>query len=428
MGKKILVIFLLLSLSTILLFAGGEKEEADGPVTINFMADNRSELVKMQELLPAFEAETGIKVNWMQLQETPLRSRTGLELSAPSTDIDVIMADFLYMNQYALAGYLAPLDEYFKNSSTFKESDFQKPFIDAVKVDGKMYGIPLYQDSNIMVYRADLFAKYNLDVPKTFEELEAVAKVIHEQEPGVVGIVMRGQRGAGVNEWTWPTFLRGFGGSYFTADGKQANLDTPEAIAALEYYANILNKYGPPGAANHSYIEVQTMMMQGEAGIFIDSASLAPRCEDPANSVVAGKLGYAVVPGKVETQPGFYAWTLVVPENSARKEAAAKFLEWIISPEIAKQLGWSAPNQALESVYDIPPYPGYAQSEPLVKVMKDSLALADPDYRPRNKITAEVGTRVSVAISEVLSGEKSAAQALREANDEINRIIRDAGL
>lgn len=400
---------------------------AQAPVTINFMADNRTELVKMEKLLPAFEKATGIKVNWIQLQETPLRSKTGLELSAASTDIDVIMCDFLYMNQYAKAGYLASLDQYLKGSKTFKESDFQKPFIDASKYNGIMYGMPLYQDCNIMVYRADLFAKYHLNVPKTFEDLELDAKTIKENEPGVAGIVMRGQRGAGVNEWTWPTFLWGFGGSYYTKDMKSANLDTPEAIAALDYYANILKNYGPEGVANFSYIEVQTMMAQGKAGIFIDSASLAPRLEDPANSSVVGKLGFCVVPGKVAVQPGFYSWELVIPAKSQRKEAAATFIQWIISPSIAKQLGWSAPNQALETVYNVPPYKGYAQSEPLIKVMKDSLKLADPDYRPRNAITSEVGTRVSVAISEVLSGEKTAAEALKDANADVNKIMRDAG-
>ncbi len=425
--KRMLSILLLLTMVVTSLFAGGAQEEAaDKTVTLNLMADNRSELVKMQELLPAFEAETGIKVNWMQLQETPLRSKTGLELSAPSTDIDVIMVDFLFMNKYAKAGYLAPLDSYFADSKTYDESDFQAPFIDAVSYDGNMYAVPLYQDCNILVYRADLYAKYELNVPKTFDELMYNAKVISENEPNMAGITLRGQRGMGVNEWTWPTFLRGFGGTYFD-ENMMGNLDTPEAIASLDYYAEILNNYGPEGVANFSYIEVQNGVAQGTAAMFIDSASLAPRCEDPGYSKVAGKLGYAVVPGKVETQPGFYSWTLVVPEKSKKKEAAATFLEWIISPEIASQLGWSAPNQALESVYDIPAYAGYDQSEPLVKVMKDSLALADPDYRPRVDQAAEVGTRVSIAISEVLAGEKSAEEALKEADADIDQIMKDAG-
>lgn len=424
-GLKLMALAVLfVSLAIPQVFAGGEQEA--GPVTINFLADNRTELVRMQELLPEFEAQTGIKVNWIQMQETPLRSKTGLELSAPSTEIDVIMTDFLFMNKYANAGYLHAIDDYLEASGTFKESDFQPPFLDAAKYKGKIYAVPLYQDCNILAYRADLYAKFGLNVPVTFDDLEHVAKVIDENEPGVAGITLRGQRGMGVNEWTWPTFLRGFGGSYYD-ENMMGNLDTPEAIAALEYYNRILMNYGPEGVANFSYIEVMQGLMQGTAAMWIDSASLGPRSEDPSASKVAGKLGYAVVPGNVERQPGFYSWMLVVPAHSKRKEAAGKFVAWIISPDIAIKLGWSAPNQALEAVYDIPPYAGYSQSEPLVKVMKDSLALADPDYRPRVPEQAEVGTVVSIAISEVLSGEKSATEALKSASAEITRIMKEAG-
>jgi len=422
--KKVFLSLLVTSMITMFFLVNST--EAASSVTINFMADNRSELSEMEKLLPDFEKETGIKVNRLTLQETPLRAKTGLELSASSTDIDVVMLDFVFLLKYAKAGYLELLDSYMEKNETFNRDNYQKPFIDAVSYEGKMYGIPLYQDCNILMYRADLFAKYNLNVPKTFDELEQVAKIIDEKEPGVTGIAMRGQRGYGVNEWTWPTFLWGFGGSYYTNDMK-GNLDSPEAIAALEYYTNLLKNYGPDGVANYSYMEVQTDLMQGKTSMILDSATLAPRAEDPEMSKVAGKLGYAVVPGNINVQPGFYSWTLAIPANSHNKEAAAKFIAWLTSPKIASVVGWSAPNQALETVYQIPAYADYDQSEPLIKVMKDSLALADADYRPRIDEASEVGTAVSIAISEVLAGEKSAKKALEDANKKVNKIFEEAG-
>jgi len=390
-------------------------------VTINFMADTRSELDKMTELLPDFEKQTGIKVNYMKLQETPLRAKLGLEVSAPSTEVDVVMTDFMFLNKYAKASYLEPLDKYLEASGTFNKDNYMKPFIEAVSYNNQIYGVPLYQDSNILVYRADLYKKYNLQVPKTFAELEQNAKIIKENEPGMSGIVMRGQRGYGVNEWTWPTFLEGFGGSYLSPDGKSGNLNSPEAIKALTYYGDILKKYGPSGVANYSYVEVQNDLMQGKAGMFIDSATLAVRCEDPKVSTVAGKLGYAMVPGDKTVAPGFYSWTLAVPKNSKNKEAAGKFIAWLTSPDIAAKVGWSAPNQALEKVYNIPAYPG---TEPLINVMKESLKFANADYRPRIPEADQVGTAVSVAISSVLDGSKSPANALKEANDSVNKILQ----
>lgn len=405
---------------------------AQEKVTINFMADSRSEFVTMQELLPDFTAETGIEVKMVQLQETPLRAKTALELSAPSTDMSVIMTDFQLMRKYASAGLLEPLDDYLKEIPTFSEDDYQAPFLDALRYEGKLYGLPLYQDCNILMYRADIFAELELDVPDTVEDLEAVAKAITEwgEDEGVYGIALRGQRGMGVNEWTWPTFLWAFGGSYYKdfPDDMHPNLDSPEALAALEYYVNMINNYAPPGAANYSYVEVQTDLMQGKVSMILDSATLGVRAENPEESKVAGKLGYAMVPqGPGGRQPGFYTWSVVIPANAPHKKEAAQFMAWMVAPEIAPVLGWSAPNQALEQVYNIPPYEGYDQSEPLIDVMKESLALADPDYRPRTPEQTEVGTEVSIAISDSIAGTKTPEQALKDANEAIDKILRKAG-
>jgi len=397
--------------------------------TITLMGDNRNEFDLMLELLPEFTERTGIELNFIQLQETPLRSRTGLELSAPSTDVDVIMMDFTFTYRFAEAGLLVALDDFLDEIPTFNRDDFIPAFLDGVSFEGRLYALPTYQDCSILMYRADIFAELGLDVPTTFDELESVAAAIQEAHPDMTGITMRGMRGLGVNEWTWPTVLWGFGGRYYD-DNYNATLNSPEAIAALEWYARILENYGPAGVANYSYVEVQTAMMTGRTGMILDSATLGIRIEDPNVSQTAGLIGYAVVPSQPphSPQPGFFSWTLAIPKNSHNHAAAAEFIAWFMSPEIAPQVNWSAPNQALETVYAIPAYPGFDQSVPLYDVMIESLQLANPDFRPRMAIGTEISTRVSEAISSVLAGETDAATALEAANADVDNLLREAGL
>jgi multiple sugar transport system substrate-binding protein/sorbitol/mannitol transport system substrate-binding protein len=403
--------------------SGGGTSES---VTVNFLADPSLPLDKVAVLLPEFEKANNVKVNIVDLQETNLRSKTVLELSAPSTDIQVYMLDFTLMPTYIRAEYLEPLDDYLAQAATFKAGDYSKPFLDAMRgPDGKIYALPMYHACSILVYRADLFAKYDIDVPANYTELEEVCRILKQKEPEMSAIVMRGQRGYGVNEFVFPSFLSGFGGSYFKADGATPNLDAPEAVAALEYYGNLLKNYGPAGIANYSHAEVQNDMLQGSTAMFIDSANLAIRCEDPAESKVAGKLGYAVVPGNVRRQPGFYTWALGIASNSKNKDVAAKFVVWMMSPEIATQIDISAPIQTFAKVYSAPQYPDYDQARPMIDVMNDSFALSDPDYRPRIEKASEVGTRVSIAVQEVLSGEKTAKDALTEANADIVEIMKN---
>jgi len=394
--------------------------------TINMLCDSRHEFTVVRKLLPEFTAKTGITVNFIQEQETPLRAKTALELSAPSTEIDVIMLDFMFLPLYAEKGYLAPLDEYLESIPSFNKDDYMKPFLDAATYNGKLYGLPNCQDCNLLMYRADLFQKYGLDVPSTFDELWDVAAKLTGVEPGLYGIALRGQRGYGVNEWTWPTFLRGFGGRYYD-ENFYPTLNSPEAIKALAYYVELIKNFGPPGVASYSYIEVQKDLMESRVAMILDSATLGVRAEKPELSKVAGKLGYAIVPGNVERQPGFYSWLFVVPAKSHRKKSAVEFIAWMLAPENAKKIGWSAPNQALETVYNIPPYAEYPQSEPLLKVMKESLALADPEYRPRIPEEKEVGTAISIAISEAIAGSKTPREALEIANKEAYQILKKAG-
>lgn len=396
--------------------------------TINLLADNRAEFTKMLQLYPDFEKQTGIKLNFIQLEETPLRSKTGMELAAASTDIDVVMMDFTFVAKYSKAGYLQPLDDLLAKEPTFKKDDFMKSFIDGCSFENKLYAVPINQDCSIMTYRADIFKELNLDVPKTFDQLEDVCKKIKAAHPEMSAIAMRGARGAGLNEWTWPTFLWGFGGQYYDPTSYKAVLNSPESVKSLDYYANLLKNYGPAGVANYSYVEVQTDMAQGKTAIMIDSATLSPRCEDASYSKVAGKLSYAKVPGLPgKEQPGFYAWTLAIPKHSKNQEAAAKFVAWLSSPDIASKVGWSAPNQALKAVYSIPKYADYAQSQSLYDVMLESLAVANPDFRPRLEVGTEISTRVSEAVSSVLAGETDAKTALEAANKDVDQILKDGG-
>jgi hypothetical protein len=59
--------------------------------------------------------------------------------------------------------------------------------------------------------------------------------------------------------------------------------------------------------------------------------------------------------------------------------------------------------------------------------MIESLAIANPDFRPRINEGSEISTRVSEAISSVLSGETNARAAMNACNADVDKILKDAG-
>jgi multiple sugar transport system substrate-binding protein len=62
------------------------------------------------------------------------------------------------------------------------ESDqFVQSTLDALTVDGKLYGLPYNTNARVLLYRKDLFEEFGLEVPKTWDEYLEVASTITEK-------------------------------------------------------------------------------------------------------------------------------------------------------------------------------------------------------------------------------------------------------
>ena len=75
------------------------------------------------------------------------------------------------MNEYIKSGYAQPLDDLYEKYGL--KDRFMEGALEQASYDGKLYAIPV---KNISVagiyYNKDLFEKYNIEVPKTLEDLE----------------------------------------------------------------------------------------------------------------------------------------------------------------------------------------------------------------------------------------------------------------
>jgi len=70
------------------------------------------------------------------------------------------------------AGYCEPLDEYYEQ---YNWKDILIPWtIDAVRRNGKLWGVPVSSHAMTFWYRKDLWEKLGLSEPKTYEELEII--------------------------------------------------------------------------------------------------------------------------------------------------------------------------------------------------------------------------------------------------------------
>jgi multiple sugar transport system substrate-binding protein len=262
-----------------------------------------------QARLADFEKLTGIKVQWEMLPEDLWRQKVKVEHLGGATDLDVFLSYYGQEGQqFRASGWYADLRPLIDNPALtgpeFAWSDFIPSVRDGATVEGQ---VPIIPDRAaalpILYYRRDLFERFGLKRPTTWDEVRTAARAIHEgTDRQVFGIVLRG-KGAAATSMFGPV-LYDFGGRWFDRRTGDIAFDTPEALAAFEWWGAILRDYGPPGSVNNHWAEVTSIFSQGRAAMVFDDITFITIFSDPAKSAVAGKVGYAVAP----TGPRSAAW------------------------------------------------------------------------------------------------------------------------
>ena len=227
----------------------------------------------LQPFFPEFEQLTGIKVVAETFPEAQFRNKVLIELASGSGSADAFM---LTPNQegnlYLKSGWLEPLAPYIANRSLtptdYALNDFFPSTSKAVSIGGALVGLPLQQETTMLFYRKDLFAKYNISVPRNFAQLEKAAKALNGKD-GVNGIGLRG-KGASSTSQLAP-YMYGFGGEWLT-DDRAANFNAKAWQDALTYYTGMLKESGPQGATQMSWPEITALFGQGKLAMFTDGS------------------------------------------------------------------------------------------------------------------------------------------------------------
>lgn len=311
---------------------GGSGDGA-GSSTVRVTLANHVWTDIIKDKIPDFEEQTGLTVELTQLGEDQLSDQYNVKLNAGTDEIDVMMYRPLQEGKlFAQNGYLADLTERVQGATDWDWSDFQAGPVETTTYEGAVVGVPLITESEVLYYRTDLLADAGLEVPTTLEGLEAAAKAIDEANPDVAGFIARTGRSPAVTQFS--SYLYSFGGDF--SRGETATIDSPEAIAAYEYYGRMIHDYGPDNVSTDmNWAEASAIFAQGQAAFYTDASSLYQNLALPENSTVSDKLGYAPFPaGPAGSKPySIPAWGLGVNAESNNQDNAWTFIEWATSQE-----------------------------------------------------------------------------------------------
>lgn len=391
-------------------------------------------------LIPQFEALTGVKVRIEKVPPGQIRQKATLDLSSKTGTYATHAADPMYYPLYVANKWVDPLDKYLSDTSLtdpawFQYEDILKAWRDANSIESKPYGIPYDGEVTLQVYRKDLYAAKGLKAATTLDELVANSKTLTDPTNRTYGLALRGFAGAGQNVYIYSSLLAGFGGKWF--NGKDLVVNSPEAVAALDWYVNTLTQYAPPAVRNWNWPDIADAFSQGSVACYIDAHSSAAVINNPEKSSVVGKIAYARWPKGPKGQCVTSIWNWGFPINAALPDKAKKatwlFIQWATSAETQARTSWKFAGPAKRSginrlsQWKSPEFANAMKGagDNFIQAALESLEHdTNVDWRPRVPQWPAVSDAVATSIQAALVGQKKSKEALDEAQARIAQIMK----
>lgn len=370
-------------------------------------------------------ANPDVSVEWLKVSDVPGDSRklyvTGLTAKSPTPDVFAI--DVIWAGEFAQRGWLEPLNGHVSADTI---AAYNPSFLSAATVEDQVFAAPLYVDGTHLFYRSDLLEKYDIAVPKTWEDVISASKIVMEGEgnPQLYGFVSMWAKIEGLF-MNWLSFANGNGASFFDADGNVA-VNSPEAIAATQTMVDILHSHeiAPASILTMRPDDARTLFQQGRA-VFLMVQDFVYAPLNAADSPVAGKFDFTRNPyfkGHADAHStAMGGWLLAVNANSEHKEAAAKLVEHFTSFDA--QLAAAIDENRAPGRTDV-----YASSmmEKAALIQKFGANYSVGVVRP-SATTGNLYPRVSdvmqTEVTNALHRKKPVEQALNDAAAAINTIL-----
>lgn len=304
---------------------------------------------------PKWQELTGITVNVVDKPFPELFPTMVQEHIAGTGALDVLDVVPAWMADVVTQGIVEPLQPYIdKYMNPADLEDFHPVYRNLMNYAGNIYGLFDDGDTFLLYYRRDLFdnPEYQaafeeqfgrpLAPPATWEEYDEVQGFFTEKGGGEFWGGASQRNPLQVYHWFMIEF-RVKGGKFFDEETMDATLDSQAGIDTLNRML-ASNKSMPPGVEEWDFTKVFENWMEGRlamvGGTWPPFGRFSERygadtvqMEWLPPSQVADNVSYAGLPGGYSSLAS--AFMLCVSADSANKDAAYLFAQWMNSPTIS---------------------------------------------------------------------------------------------
>ncbi|GAA5085330.1 N,N'-diacetylchitobiose transport system substrate-binding protein [Thermocatellispora tengchongensis] len=394
---------------------GGAATAGPGTLDVWVMRDSAPDdlIERVNAEVEAAHPGLTVRVQVLDWEGRDVKWKTALAGDDPPDVLEMGNTDVL---TYAASGALAELKPAdYENSGTWL-----KGLADAGGYEGKLYGVPYYGGTRVVIYRKDLFEKAGIDSePATLAELRQAAEKLMKANPGedFSGLYFPGRYQYGALPFVFDA-----GGQIAAKEGTawKGMLSTPQSQQGLRNWADLVK------AVSKAPLDVDTdadrfvdALGQGHTGMIIGQAWMM-RGLGEKYPKLADQLGAFPVPGVNGTMPVFIGGSnLVVSAGSQAPAIATEWVKLITGTKYQTELARSGllPNStSLE---------GVVEGVTAVQMKAAARSWFTPQSTQWSNVdNAQVLQDMFQAIA---SGEKSVAEAAATADKKIAEILNATG-
>jgi len=481
MGPKLRIV--IASLVVVGLFAAtfAQAQRFDGQTVVVVTQTGRSIGGPVEDFGPEWERATGGRIQLQQFAFGELFEKMISAFETGAISYDVLIFPAGWAGDFMSAGFLEPISDEMKAALDW--DDIVGLYRERITAWGDtVYALPYDGDSHMLYYRKDLVdsglyaaefeARFGhpLAEPQTWREYQNIAEFFNGRVVETAGQrapifgALEAQRRNAQSYWVYLSRAAGYAkvpGNpcfFFSCDDMTPQVNNPGWVQALEDYIAI-RPFGDPNMINYDVADTRVHFPAGAGALNIDWGDVGTISIDPTASVVAGDVGFGVLPGGdrywdyqagvwVTPESGvshapfiaFGGWIIGVAADSRVKEAALDFAAFMARPELVKQLavtGGTGINPArFSQLEDIDLWVGAGfdreSAEDYLDAILNTINHPNATLDLRIRGAAEYFQALDAEISRALVGELAPQRALDNVaalwNDITDRFGRDAQL
>lgn len=363
----------------------------------------------INKVIKDFEAENpNIKIQWIDVPFSEGEKRTlASVLSDNPPDLINLNPDFAAL--LAQRGALYEIEDKYT-------SQFNKPVINSLKLNGRLYSLPWYATSAVTIYNKALLDKSGAQLPSTYEDLALIAPVIKEKTNAYVLLP---------NITENDTMLRIL--NKYGVNSAQ-NINSEQSQHVFNMFKDLYQKdLIPKESITQTHREALEKYMAENIVFFQAGANFLTMIKENAPSTYKNTDVAPQITGKLG-QNDFSLMNFVIPVRAKHKNEALKFALFLTNKdnqlELAKLTNVLAVNE--ETLKD-DFYRYYAKDDLMSKarvISAKQLYNIEPSMKPQ-KNQKEINTLINTAVQQILINKNTTKNILDDVSVKYKTLTAD---